>query len=238
MSNLGNSIRHLLRRAGIDVYRYPMLHDAEVTRQRLLQGRRIDVVLDIGANIGQYGSQLRRGGFAGRIVSFEPVSTFHRQLSHLASQDGRWETRPWGLGSADTTATINVAGTLSSLLAMEDRAYGSGGVASTTEQIQVRRLDTIRDEVLKPGERAWAKLDVQGFERQVLEGAAETLPRLRAIEMELSLKSNYQGQAGYRELIDRLDAAGFDLWSLTPTHRDATSARLEEMDGIFVNRND
>jgi FkbM family methyltransferase len=108
------------------------------------------VVLDIGANIGQYGSQLRRGGFAGRIVSFEPVSAFHRQLHQLASEDGRWETKPWGLGSADTTATINVAGTLSSLLAIEDRAYGSDGMAPTTEPVEVRRLDSIRDEVLKP----------------------------------------------------------------------------------------
>lgn len=238
MSNFGNLTRRVLNRIGIDVYRYPTLHDPVVTRQRMLHFLRIDVVLDIGANIGQYGTQLRRGGFTGRIVSFEPVNTFHQQLSAIAASDGRWETRPCGLGSTDETATINVAGTLSSLLAMEDRAYGSNGIPTTSEQIQVRRLDSIRDEVLKPGERAWAKIDVQGFERQVLDGGTETLPRLRAVEMELSLKSAYQGQAGYRELIDRLAEAGYDLWSLTPTHRDPTCARLEEMDGIFVNRND
>ena len=51
----------------------------------------ITVVLDVGANEGQYGVQLRRSGYGGRIVSFEPGSEAHASVTACAAADEKWQ---------------------------------------------------------------------------------------------------------------------------------------------------
>ena len=232
MASLGDSARKLSRKFGVEVFRYPMLHDTAVTRLRIMRDRRINLVLDVGANIGQYASDLRGSGYGGQITSFEPVAEYHQQLARRAADDARWQTRPLALGATDGSAEINVGGTLSSLL---EAAPGSDFVQyQGRETIRIARLDTLADELIAGDDRAWLKVDVQGLEPQVLDGAAAALGRVVAVELELSLKPHYKGQTTYRPMMDRLGAAGFELWSLSPTDRDGASGRLREMDGIFV----
>jgi FkbM family methyltransferase len=231
-------IKHLLQRAGIAVGRYPNSRDAECVRQQLLTHLGVDLVLDVGANTGQYGLELIRSGYRGRLVSFEPVRAFFDQLQAESAQYPRWECRPLALGTHDESAQINVAGTMSSMLTKAAGASDTVSFASgATEQINVARLDTLRPKLFDSAKRVWLKLDVQGFEMQALEGAAESLGSLAAIELELSLWAFYSGQTFYRDMIAYLEARHFTLWSLSPGLRDP-SGRLIEMDGIFVRHED
>jgi FkbM family methyltransferase len=210
----------------------------EQRRSRLLRSRRITLVLDVGASVGMYARQLRRLGFDSRIVSFEPLSNPFAALDRAAARDPLWECRRLALGSADCTAEINIAGnsTSSSLLEMEDRQLQSAPRARYvgTEQVPVARLDSIWSEIVHKDDRVYLKLDVQGFELEVLRGAESSLGSVDCVQAELSLIPLYQGAPTFRELMDELGARGFRLAGLEEGHDDVRTGEMLQTDGIFV----
>lgn len=226
-----------LERAGIEVHRYPAASNPSHVRRRLFDHLGINLVLDVGANAGQYAGGLYENGYRGRCVSFEPVSGIFKALADRASGRSEWTCEPFALGAEDGETTIHVNDTMSSILPRSGQAshaiqFGNG----QTETIHVRRLDAVASQYIRPDDRTWLKMDVQGFELMVLRGAAATLPSILAVEAEMSVWPFYSGQPLYRELVDHMDAAGFDLWSISPGHRVPETGRMIEMDGIFVNR--
>lgn len=203
----------------------------------LLNRYGIDVVLDVGANAGQYARSLLRAGYGGRIVSFEPLSSARRKLSQHARDIRRWHVVGQALGDFDGRSTIHVAGNSqsSSLLDMLPRhmaaAPNSRYVGS--EEVDVRRLDSIFDDYCKPGDRCFLKLDVQGFEQAVLRGARQSLPRCLGVQLEMSLLPLYQGEAMFQEMMDLMTEQGFCLMSLTNGFSDRRSGRLLQVNGVF-----
>src|SRR5665647_400335 len=150
-----NRVRALVRHLGYDVIRYP--NDDLARRMRLLETHGVNVVFDIGANIGQYAQTLRGLGFAGRIVSFEPVADAYRQLTRTSSGDSQWTAVNVGLGEADDSREINVSANSqsSSLLNMLPQHVAAAPESRYLgrETITLRRLDSIANEHLRPGDR-------------------------------------------------------------------------------------
>jgi FkbM family methyltransferase len=205
---------------------------------RLMAAHGVSLVVDVGANTGQYGRQLRRAGFQGRIISAEPLSREFRRLDRRAGRDGQWSTVHAALGAGPGRVAVNVSrnSVSSSLLQMLDShteaAPGSGYVG--TEQARVRTVDEVLgSHGVTPADRVFLKIDTQGYEGQVLDGAQDWLPRLTGVQVELSLLPLYAGQALLGDLLERLTAAGFDLWSLQPVFVDLRSERLLQVDGVF-----
>lgn len=228
-----------LHAVGLDVVRYRGPVSAQPRRRELLAEQRIDVVLDVGANVGNFARELRGDEFAGRIVSFEPLADAYAALAAAAASDPAWETRNVALGRDDGEAELHIAGNSmsSSLLPMRDRhlaaAPDSRYVGS--EQVHVVRLDTIRSEILRPEDRVFLKLDVQGVELAVLDGATETLPQVHVLQSELSLFPLYEGDASIADVLLRLDEEGFNLLWFDGAFRDP-SGQLLQVDGLFVRR--
>jgi hypothetical protein len=106
----------------------------------------------------------------------------------------------------------------------------------STETIEVSRLDTLAPRILKDTDRAALKIDVQGYEMQVLKGALETLARVQVIEAEICLTALYQNQSLPGELITFLHEAGFDFVSLEKGDIDPATGHVLWIDGIFVRR--
>ena len=102
-----------------------------------------------------------------------------------------------------------------------------------SRQVEARRLDGLADELLRPGERAYLKLDVQGYERTVLAGAGSALDRFEAIELELSVSPLYEGQPPLAEMLPLLAGHGFQPVSLEPILLD-DGGMLMELDGLFA----
>ena len=210
----------------------------ETRRARLLRSLGITLVLDVGASVGGYAAQLRRLGYGSRIISFEPLGNGFAALERAAAGDPVWECRRQALGSSNGTAEINVAANAvsSSLLQINDRALRSAPQAENvgTEHVQVTRLDSIWPELVRDGDRVWLKLDVQGFELQVLKGAEASLPSISCIQAELSFVPLYHGSPTFLELIEYLDARGFRLAGLEEGHDDVRTGEMLQADGIFV----
>jgi FkbM family methyltransferase len=232
------ALKATARRAGVELLRFNPTNSLDAARPLILRDQRIDLAIDAGANEGQWARELRAGGYRGQIVSFEPLAAAHARLAAVTASDPAWTVHRLALGDREGEATLNVAGNegaSSSLLAMRDqhRRVAPHAAYVAEETIRIRRLDAVD---LPVGERLMLKLDVQGGERAVLDGAVETLPRVHAIECELSLVELYEGQALMGELVARLSASGFELWGLRPAFADPVTGRLLQADGLFVRK--
>ena len=228
--------RRLLHAAGVDLVRYDERHSADLRRRRILRGRQIDVVVDVGANDGSYALALRQAGFAGRIVSFEPGSSAFAGLDERAAADRNWDAHRLAIGAMRGSATLNVTGnsSSSSLLALrglQGEAEPASAVVAT-ELVEVAVLDEL--DLVRPGERAFLKLDVQGYELEALRGATAMLASVQAVETELSLVPLYDGAPLLAEVVSHLQDRGFRLYGLDPVFCDPRDGAVLQLDGMFV----
>lgn len=231
------ALRALLNRAGIDVVRHRPVPQHLARRAHLLSRFGVTVVLDVGANAGIYGRELRQIGYRGRIVSFEPLSSAYAALASHAAADPAWEAVNVALGAAPGQAVLNVAGNSwsSSLRPMLD-VHVSAAPDSRyvgTETVRMDTLDAVFGRYVRPDDRVWLKIDTQGHERDVLAGAAASLPRIDSVEVEMSPVGLYEGEALFTEMFDWLAARGYACVHLEPGLIDPADERLLSLDGYF-----
>ncbi|SKA37901.1 methyltransferase, FkbM family [Enhydrobacter aerosaccus] len=209
----------------------------------LLEQLKIDCVLDVGANVGQYHDFLRNKVlYEGPIVSFEPVSRHVALLRERAQADDDWHVEGYALGAKDGNLPINVmvSDQFSSFLQPDNsrvRDYDGLNVPQHVENVTVRTLDVVMP-VLQERlgfERPYLKLDTQGFDIEVLQGAGDSLPLVRALQTEASVIGIYKGMPGYMDTIRYLNERGFDITGLYPVSRDS-ALRLVEFDCVMINR--
>jgi FkbM family methyltransferase len=234
-----SGIRRTLRKTGFDVVRYPREPpegSLELAFRTLLRDSQPDVVIDIGANAGQFGQAVRALGFDGRIVSFEPVSATFAKLRAAAVVDDRWETHRLALGSTPGQLPIHVPkfDRLASLLPANDqgrKTYRHRLEEMEHETVEVVRLDAIWDTVVR-GNRALIKIDTQGFDFHVLQGSIGVLDRVIGIQTELLLDVYYEGATGYLATLEWLRRQGFEPLAFRPESY-GEGNRLAEVDCLL-----
>ncbi len=201
----------------------------------------VNVVLDVGANQGQFAQRLRRDGYTGRIVSFEPIPHIADELEKAAADDPHWRVLRHALGERDETIEINVSegqGRLSSLLPASDfgRSWSSRIDAGTPVSVSVRRLDGLFDDAVAGVEepRVYLKLDTQGFDLQAFAGAGERVADLVGMQSEMSLVPLYEGMPHLTEQLSTYEAAGFRVTGMFPVIVDRPTMRVIEFDAVMV----
>lgn len=236
MKKIIRKVFHLL---GLDLYRLNQTSNASIQLIKALSYIQADVVFDVGANNGQFARELRSAGFDGNIISFDPLTVAHAQLSKSAKNDSKWLVHPRvAVGDHDGEIEINIAGNSvsSSVLPMLDThssaAVGSAYVSS--ESTPLIRLDSVAENYLNDDSRLFIKIDTQGFEWQVLDGATETLKLAKGLLLELSLVPLYDGQRLWSEIIERMEKEGFKLWAIQEGFIDPRTGRSLQVDGIFL----
>jgi len=163
-----------------------------------LQEFGIDLVLDVGANQGQFASAIRRGGYTGNIVSFEPLSDANSRLLQASDEDAKWDVyQCCALGDRNGEVEINIAGNSesSSILPMLESHLSAAPESAYLgkEIVPIKTLDETAGPYMKDKRAAFLKIDTQGFEWQVLDGARATLPHIQGILVQLSLVPLYEG---------------------------------------------
>ena len=195
-------------------------------------------VLDVGANIGQFATALRASGYRDAIVSCEPLSEAFAHLQRRAAHDAGWTVRRTAVGSEVGTAEINVSANSfsSSLLEMTD-AHTSAAPGSETVAAESVPLTTVAElfgELDLDPDRTLLKIDTQGYEAHVLDGAGPLVGKLAAIALELSFVALYAGQPLFDDLVTRMRTAGYVLYAIEGGFGDKRTGRMMQCDGLFV----
>jgi FkbM family methyltransferase len=234
-------IKRALRRLGVDVRRYRPESESSsqyVRRRSLLMAEHgVSLVLDVGAGQGMYGLGLRRAGYAGRIVSFEPLLPSYLRLKQRAETDSDWMVRQLSLGAQEGEGVLNIASNLdsSSLLPMAERHLEAAphSAYSGQEMVRIRALDHIASEFVRPDDRVLFKMDVQGYEREVLRGATHALGRVALVECELSLCTLYSGQPLLPEMAGYMQELGFQMVALVDEFSEPEGTRVLQVNALF-----
>jgi FkbM family methyltransferase len=198
------------------LFRRPKPHKTRTGRIVLtLTAHAIDTVIDIGANIGQTGQELRAHGFKGRILSFEPVPSAHAALTRAAAKDKLWEVAPRcavGAAAGEVVMQESAASDMSSVRPAEAALLTALPRTSivATWPTPVRTVADIIATHCPPAARIFVKIDTQGYEQQVLDGCADIWPRIAGLQMEMSLFPLYRGEALFMELTQRVLDQGLE----------------------------
>ena len=200
----------------------------------------IDTVVDVGANEGQYGLRLRAAGYPGRIVSIEPFRPAHAHLSAVASEDPDWiVAEPMAIGAVDGEAKLQVFNR-SDMNALAPAAPATLEAFPKLHQVgeatvPVKRMDRAIHGLVPnfDASKTFLKVDAQGSEDAVLEGAGDLLGQLKGLQLELSFLSLYEGEKTYLDLLGRLAETGWATHLVISGHFSRRLSRQLQADFIL-----
>lgn len=207
----------------------------------LLAELQVRHVIDVGANVGQFGTAIRRqAAFSGRLDSYEPASAAFAALAVAARGDERWYVHHMALSDSAGAADLQVHDdtSLNSLAATtvagSDLFHVWGSAVRATESVTLARLG---DEALPDVGPVLLKLDTQGHDFAALAGAGPVLDRTVLLLLELAFVPLYESSVIAADALSRLEQWGFGLVDLYPITRDgARQLLLVEADGLFARR--
>jgi FkbM family methyltransferase len=204
----------------MELVRYPAGTRSGAQLASVLQQLDPDLLVDVGANRGDFSALCRALGYRGRIIAFDPAGGSNEWLEKRAKDDDDWIVVPIALGDASGEVELKVSedGVLSSLLPASPVGLAEYDALRRTESARVRiaRLDEVLTEVAPGAQRIFLKSDTQGFDLRVLEGAAGVLDRVVAIHIELSPQPFYDGAPDYLEVLAWLRERGFEPSDVVP----------------------
>lgn len=207
----------------------------------ILRELKINCVLDIGGNVGEYGKRLRSGGFTGRIVSFEPIAGTADRLRDAAKDDPDWHVIECALGEIEEKAEMTVVGgrgATSSLLDVSEfgKSWSQRLEGNSKQMVDVRRLDSVFDQAISGlgAPRVFMKIDTQGYDLPVFRGAGERLDDILGLQSEVASVPIYEGMARLPEQIAAYEEAGFETTGMFPVSLDQASLRVIEFDVVMI----
>jgi FkbM family methyltransferase len=200
----------------------------------------IDLIMDVGANSGQYARMMRRDvRFRGQIESYEPDPILAEQAIKAARHDSRWTVNEVALGAKHGVVALNRMehSEMNSIHAPNEfsiahiaasRVRSTVNVEMLTMEAELRRLrDTLRFQ------HVFVKTDTQGHDLEVLQGYGPEIRAVAGISCEMAVEPLYVGAPRFEAVLSFMAAAGFVLSAITPNN-DSQFFRLLEFNGIFV----
>lgn len=238
LSGLESIVRRTTNRLGLDLTRYRPEATDLGRLAAALHHHHINFVIDVGANIGQFAGGLRKVGYHGQILSFEPLAEAHGKLIAASRHDHYWRVAPrMAIGDHEGEIDIYVAGNSvsSSALGMleeHSRAEPNSKYVAN-EHVRIATLDSMVLDELQAGIISFLKIDTQGYEDRVLDGARDIVKNSRGVQLELSFVPLYEGQQLFEQLMARMCALGFEVWGIWPGFCDPESGRMLQVDVTF-----
>ncbi len=229
----GNSFLLIDQRRREDAW---LSYDGQV--KAIIEKESIDLVLDVGANEGQF-SQKIRSFYSGKILSFEPIPSVFEKLEKTASSDPNWYVYNCALGSQECIQKIHVSKhtVFSSLLRSNEycsNLFGKDSLGERCEVVSVRRADKLLEEIapVRQGNRIFLKMDTQGYDAVVFEGLGDVLKSVVLLQSEVSLIPIYDGMPHWTENISIYEKKGFSVTGMFPVNRDA--GKVIEYDCLMI----
>ena len=199
----------------------------------------IEMVFDVGANAGQYATELRHYGYQGRILSFEPLPDAFASLQRAAAGDPLWETVNEAAGEAPAKLPMHVSdnSVSSSLLKVTEASIAAAPDSRAGRVVDVA-VEPLRDRLLAAKGRLMLKIDTQGYEWPVLMGAGDALRNVTLLDVEMSLTPLYADQKLFDEVDKYIRSNGFRFYGIDTSFWNRATGELLGLDGIYVRETD
>lgn len=237
----------LLGSRGLEIRRWPHPKSIEGHLQRLLRAYQIDLVLDVGGNEGQFGQELRRIGYDGWIVSFEPGSGALAKLRRRAARDPRWLVEGYALGDAPGESVLNIpkASDLASFYqpsAYSHQTFGESAQIVARETVPVQPLYRVFGSVARAAgfdlltapPRVFLKMDTQGNDLRVFVGAESMLSFVQIVQTEGAVKRVNEGTPLLSDVAPVIERHGFTHAGLHIVSTDPKTGDPIEYDALFA----
>ncbi len=199
-------LRRLAWKLGYDVRRADGPTESALRVVRVCEHLGVSRLVDAGAHNGTWAAAVRSSGYRGRISSFEPHPVVFAELAARAGADSRWDAHQIALGAAAAKLDLRVTSdsTFSSFRNQDLKLLETSTIS--VQSVEVERLDELVP--FSDQERLFVKLDVQGYELEVVRGAARIIDLVVATQVEVLLRPLYSGQPTLVELVETLAATG------------------------------
>lgn len=207
----------------------------------IIQKKKINLVYDVGANIGQFANELRKNGYKNNIISFEPVSKVHNKLIENSKNDTNWEVFDrCAIGNRDGDIEINISNydLSSSILQMTPKHLEAKKNSEfiNREKTKIMRLDTILKNRNIANEKSMLKIDTQGYEWEVLQGVKENLKKFDVLLVEVSFVKLYEDEKLWNEILKFIESYDFELWLLERGFVDPKTKQILQADVVFCKK--
>lgn len=232
-------IKKIARIFNLEIKKYNSETHAINQTIKVLKYCKIDMVLDIGANTGQFAQELRENGYEGVIISFEPLSSARKKLIKNSSKDSKWIIKnQYALGSEEGETEINVSNnsvssSILNILESHTRAAKYSEYIDK-EKIKILTLDKVMEKYNNENKNIFIKIDTQGYELEVIKGGIETIKKSKAILCELSLVELYKNQATWKQIISILEKEEYSLWCIQEGFTNPNTGQTLQVDGLFL----
>jgi FkbM family methyltransferase len=216
---------------GVNIEMYELLN------QPWIRDLEIKTVLDIGANVGHFALAISYLLPEAKVYSFEPLPECFKELEHRTSNNTNIKAFNVALGNESGSLMFrrneyNFSSSFLEMSPLHVTAFPESAKCETTE-VDIERLDDFAQnlEIKKP---FLAKIDVQGFEDQVLKGGMETIYNANMIIVETSFFTLYKNQPLFDDIYLRLKAHNYTYVGAFDSLRDPISGRVLQEDSIFI----
>jgi len=201
------------------------------------EGVRPATVIDVGANIGQFGVACAKLFPNAVVHSFEPIPECFRRLQRVALRVPNLVPHNVALSdrSGEVDFHVNAHSQSSSVLCLNERHLSAFPKARAVRTIRVG-ASTLDEEFASQvlAEPILLKLDVQGYEANVLRGGRRLLRQVEFIVCETSFQPLYEGELPFLELAALIEDSGFRFLRPVGFLRDPRSGEYLQMDALFV----
>jgi FkbM family methyltransferase len=239
-------LKKILAGMGVGVYRLKSVEAGEKHKTngpnfnlKWLHTLQVKSVIDIGANEGQFAWDIRKAYPDMDIYSFEPLADCFRLLTEQFKGDKHFFGYNCALGEKTERKIINrnEYDAASSLLHVTEEHKINFPTASREfpEEIAVNTFDDVLSvsSIQKP---YLVKIDVQGYEKQVIRGSQELIKNAACLIVEVSFHQLYKDQPLFPEIYNLLNELGFAYQGAFDVLRSPMDAQILQEDAIFLKR--
>ncbi len=224
---------------GLNVERYFGKELALKSLVKVARQNGIDLLLDVGANTGQFSIKMIEAGFDKQVISFEPLSSAYPVLLKNTKSYSNWKAFDrCAIGDADGEIEINISlnSHSSSILQINKEHTDAAPSAAFVdkEKVAIRKLDSIST-AFDSFKNILLKIDTQGFEKNVLAGAERLIEqKVKIIQLEMSLLPLYEGVIPFEEMVSYMNRVNFKPLFYSPGYVDRTTEQIQQLEGYFM----
>lgn len=226
-STMKKAIKKLFKYLGLDIRK----SNSEPESFYFLEHLGTDVVIDIGANVGLFSEEIRMKLPNATIYAFEPLKECFNVLSEKFKLDKNFNAFNIALGShkGDASMHKNEYTPCSSILPITDihKKEFPHAISESSEKVSVGTLDDVIGGADIAGKVILIKMDVQGYELEVLKGATQVLDKSKAVLAETCFTSLYDGQPLFQDIYKYLTERGF-------VYKGSIQQKLSKIDGMVI----